>query len=326
MHLVLDECEGIKCLKNQNGNCFVQDAADFLLAEEDCGGMQTEVCEGNIISATLGEVQVGQVMEDEMGQYINMSGTFPRMKWNRGQNEMSWEAQFALRKGEKGVRLKITLDWHGEATRIRLRIPGCMPGRDVFYEVPFGGVRREAYKNLPTARGEWPAHRFTAIESGSKGIALLNKGVAGVEQEGNALTTTMIRAYGDCDLAWVKPSDASSQCGKSTFEFMLVPYMCSYKENNIVQLAQEFNQPVKAWNGRSSLDITAESYFVVDQANIVLSSIKNAWDESGDLIIRFYETEGRETTGQFYLKGLKEVYSSDVTEAQGVKLANAGSI
>lgn len=324
LHLVLDERDGIEKLEDHNGNCFISHAADFLVAQQDFGGLQIEMINGEEIYASSGEIRIGTVCSNAMEEKITMYGEFPKMPWNKGTNSLSWEAEFSLRRGEKALRVKLLLDWYGEGTRIRFRIPSCMEGRDVYYEIPFGVVRREAYKNLPTAKGEWPAHRFVTLENGKLGIALINKGVAGVEQEGNALTTTLIRAYGDSDNVWVKPTPVSSQHGKQTFAFMIAPYAGDYHDAGIVRLAQEFNQPVKAWKGYRTLcggeNFREDSWFEVKERNLVLSAVKEAWDGSGDLIVRVYESEGMAVRGTIRIKGIREVCMSDVKEEAGSRL------
>lgn len=315
-HLVLDERNGIEKLEDSAGICYMKNADDFLTAEEDTGGLQIEECSGNIIYALTGRVELKNAVKNEMEERIEMSGTFPVMPWNKGKNRLSWQAEFSLRSGEKGLRIRLTLNWEGERTRIRLRIPGCMEGRDAFYEIPFGVVRREAYKNRPTAKGEWPAHRFAALENGTAGIALINRGTAGVEQEGGALATTLIRAYGDSDGVWIKPSPLTSQYGKQSFDFMVVPYTGDYKSAGILRTAQEFNQPVRVWHGASPCSDRDRSWFEIGEKNLVLSGIKMAWDDSGETVIRIYESEGKQTRSLIRIDGLTNAYESDLSEAK----------
>lgn len=313
LRLVLNERDGIELLEDLQGNSYIFRAGNFLVAEEDRGGMQIENCIGNELFAASGTIEVEDAVSDAMGEHIQMCGVFPVMRWNR-QNQLSWKAQFSLRKGERMLRLKLMLDWFGDATRIRLKLPLTLEGRDFYHEVPFGVTRREAYQNLPTAKGEWPVQRFAALESGKRGLALINKGVAGVQQEGRTIATTLIRAYGDGPDAWVKPTAMSSQHGQHTFEFAIAPYEGNYRDNGIIPMAQEYNQEIQAIPGRSFLRDYAESLFELNGEGIVLSSVKKAWDGSGDLIFRVYESEGRNTRGQLFVSGMTSVWASNLKE------------
>lgn len=310
--LVLDDRCGIQRLEGSDGFCYLENAWDFLTAEEDRGGMQIEHCTGNFLYASSGSLSVEDAVQDSMGEHITMSGTFPTMPWNR-QNKLSWCIRFSLRKGERMLRMKLSLDWQGDTTRIRLRLPLSIPGRDFYNEVPFGVVRREAYQNLPTAKGEWPVQRFAALEDGTRGTALLNRGIAGVQQEGRSIVTTLIRAYGNGPDAWVKSTDLSCQNGHREFDFALAAYEGDYRDSGIIPMALEFQQEDRAVAGNTFF--AGESLLRLEGKGIVLSAMKKAWDGSGDLIVRLYESEGRRAEGLLTIPGFCRAYRTDLRES-----------
>ncbi len=322
LHLVLNERNGIEKLEDTQENCYLSQAWDFLTVQKDLGGMQIEDCRGSEIYATTGHISVGEVCSDAMGEWIEMSGVFPVMDWNKA-NRLSWKIEFTLRQGEKGLRVKVTLDWKGDTSRIRLKIPCAMEGRDVYHEIPFGVIRREAYPDLPTAKGEWPVQRFAALENGKMGVALINTGVAGVEQEGRSLVSTLIRAYGDGPDAWVRPTALSRQEGVRTFEFMILPYLGNYQTAQVQKAAQEFNQRIEGIVGRSGLCQEEVSFFKLEGDGLVLSAIKKAWNHTGELVVRIYESGGKRSKGRFRLAGMKEVWISDMKEEKGKQLTCA---
>lgn len=323
LRLVLNERNGIESLEDMHGHRYLSEAWDFLSVQEDQGGMQIESCQGAEIYATAGEIRISDALSDEMGERILMNGTFPSMRWN-SENQLSWEIEFVLRHCERGLRMKLNVNWKGDKTRIRLRIPCVMEGRDVYHEIPFGVVRREAYRNLPTAKGEWPVQRFAALENGKMGVALINKGVAGVEQEGGTLVTTLIRAYGNGPDAWVRPTALSSQHGEQTFEFMILPYQGNYQTAHVQKVAQEFNQKIEGYMGRSNLCQDEMSSFELEGEGIVLSAIKKTWDQSQEVVIRIYESQGRRNKGILRIAGVKEVWSSDMKEEKGCQILCEG--
>ena len=323
LRLVLSERNGMESLEDNQGNRFLAQGWDFLSAGEDQGGMQIEACQGNEVYATMGEVSLDKPLTDAMGERIVMKGMFPLMRWNK-ENRLSWKAEFSLRRGEKGLRIRLTLDWKGDRTRIRLKVPCAMEGRDVCHEVPFGVVRREPYHNRPTAKGEWPVQRFAAWENGTMGVALLNRGVAGVEQDGGKLVTTLVRAYGSGPDAWVSPTDLSCQNGEQTFEFMILPYLGDYREAQVQKAAQEFNQQMTVYGGRSSLFQEEKSWFEVKGDGLVLSAMKRAWDHSPEMVVRLYESKGRHTAGRLRIEGMKEAWQSDMREAKGERIPCEG--
>lgn len=319
LRLVLSDRNGIALLENRQGNTYISGAGNFLVAEQDRGGMQIERCEGREIYAATGKITVEEATSDLMGEHIAMSGQFPKMPWNP-QNTLSWRAEFSLRRGERFLRLKLTLNWNGDGTRIRLKLPLAIEGRDFFNEVPFGVTRREAYQNLPTAKGEWPVQRFACLENGSRGVALINRGVAGVQQEGRTIVSTLIRAYADGPDAWVKPTALSGQHGERVFEFAVMPYEGGYRNAGVIRTALAFNQTVQLFRGASDLCDSASSRFNVRGEGIVLSSIKKAWDGSGDLVIRLYESEGKQTAGELIIPDAETAWHCDLRENKKEKL------
>ncbi len=299
-----------------------RNAGDFLTAQEDIGGFQIETPNGGEIFASSGTIDPPTISTDAMGQRMTLSGQFPAMKWNKGQNRLKWSLDLQATAGEPALGLRLWLDWFGEGTRIRLNIPTLIDSAQGVYEIPFGVVRRRAYRPRGTAKGEWPAHRFVALEGQKKGLALVNRGVAGVEVSGGTLSSTLIRAYYPGPMAWVPPTVETSQHGQHTYDFLLIPYAGSWKSAGVVRQAQEFNTPARLAEG-CRVPGGQISLLTIDRENLVLSSVKTAEDGSGDLLIRFYETFGQETAGTIALPGAESACLSDVTEAPGTAISCA---
>lgn len=316
LRLSVDPSDGAMSLYLADGTALIDNAVDFLTAQEDVGGFQIEAPHGGEIFASAGAVTISTVRKDAMGESITVNGIFPQMDWNKGQNRLMWSVTFELHEGENAVRIHLSLDWFGEGTRIRMNIPTTVHSSDAVYEIPFGVVERTAYRPRGTAKGEWPAQRFVAFEDGEKGIALINRGVAGVEINGRTLSSTLIRAYYPGQMAWVPPTAETSQHGKHTYDFTLVPYKGSWKKAGVVRQAQERNNPLFCFEN-CGLEKKKVSFVCVDRENIVISAIKNASDHSGDLIIRYYETFGEDTTAVITIPCALGAVRSSVKEEYG---------
>ena len=318
LRLCLDERYGIRSLELADGRKLMENASDFLVVQQDNGGMQIEDCTGTELCAVNSLTRITGKKRGSMGEQITMTGEISSVPWCNGPSWLKWEAQFSARKGEPGLRLHLTLDWKGEYARIRLRFPCLADTAQAVCEIPFGVVTRGAYEDRPTAKGEWPVHRFAACEDGEIGLAVVNRGIAGVEPTGHTLAVTLLRAYGKGPDAWVRPTEISCQHGKQEFDFLLVPYRGSWKKAGVLQLAQEFNQEVLCVKTHSRLPEV--SFFETDRPNLVLSCIKEAQDGSGELVVRCYETFGEEGEGVFRCRGMRQAWMSDVTERRGKEL------
>ncbi len=319
LQLKVDKTSGAYSLYLADGTAVVENALDYLTIQEDVGGFQIENPNNSEVFVTARSFEVSPVKKDKMGETITVSGKMPYIGWNRGQSHFDWSLEFRVNYGENNVKMHLDIDWLGEGTRIRVNVPTTVNASSAIYEIPFGVVERTYYRPRGTAKGEWPAHRFVAFEDGEKGIALINTGVAGVEINGRTLSTTLLRAYYPGPMAWVSPTPLTSQHGKHSYDFMLAPYKGSWKDSGVVRYAQEFNNPARCFEDCALIG-EATSFVSVDHDNLVISTVKAATDNSGDLIIRYYETFGEATNATIAVKGAVSAVLSDVNEVCGESL------
>jgi alpha-mannosidase len=213
------------------------------------------------------------------------------------------------------VDLAVGLHWRGEASRLRLKIGTEFESSTGIFEVPFGAVRRVPYLSRRTARGEWPVHRWVAIEEAGQGVALINKGNMGAEVMGGTIWTTLLRAPVS-EYAGMVSDDTSSQHGDHRFEFSILPYEGSWTTGACIELAQELNSPCYAVPTETM--IPEGSLASLAPSTVVLSCIKPPEDDApGEVIVRFYEAVGRRTQASLYLKGAQGACRSDLREARG---------
>ena len=59
------------------------------------------------------------------------------------------------------------------------------------------------------------------------------------------------------------------------------------------------------------------SLFELEGEGIVLSAIKKAWDQSQDVVVRIYESEGNQSKGALKITGVKKAWFSDMKEEKG---------
>lgn len=310
--LSLHRQKGILSLKA--GELLMERVKDFLTVQHDMGSLQIEEILGEELSVMDGNSCL-YFREDQIGQTAVFCGSFQDMPWNHRQNQLNWQVEFILPRDKAIVAIKVNLDWKGEATRIRLRLPHLVDSSQAIYEIPFGIVQRSAYDGHSTAKGEWPTHRFVAVEDSRRGFALANQGVAGVELAGNAFETTLLRAYPDYPGVWVPVTPLSSQHGKHSYSFLVIPYNPG-DVSHVAQTAQCWNQPVQVFSGSCEESWAGRTLLSISEPNLILSTVKVASDGTGDLIVRYYETAGQETEAQIFVLRAKEVWLSDVTERE----------
>jgi alpha-mannosidase len=93
--------------------------------------------------------------------------------------------------------------------------------------------------------------------------------------------------------------------GRQDFRVRLVPHAGDWRAAETVRRAAELNQPpfalLESYHG-GDLPQRA-SYGSVDAPNVVLAVVKHAEDGDGSLVVRAYETAGREAHARFELLG-----------------------
>jgi alpha-mannosidase len=145
---------------------------------------------------------------------------------------------------------------------------------------------------------EVPAQKWVDISDGTDGIALLNKTKYGHSFTHGELRLTLMRAAGDPDIY--------PNLGKYVISYSLFPHSGNWT-NGVWSEGEDFNVPVYCAEP-PSLALVKEhatrpeeaSLISLDKNNIVMTGIKQS--ESGEeLIVRLFETEGKETTVNFSL-------------------------
>jgi len=322
IRLELDQAQGLAKVEwKPTGTALLENAGDWLIAQWDTGNFQIENPSGAEVAASSGSLRLEQWQASPLGQTARLSGEFPPLAWAGKDSHLRWQAEFFVPTGQPQVLVVLHLDWKGEATRLRFTLPSTLDTATGIYEVPFGVVSRKPYSPRTNAKGEWPAHRFVAMESGGHGLALANSGMGGVEVSGGTLYSTLLRAP-KSEYAGMVADSTSSQHGKHEYRFGLVPYEGSWAEAEVASFAQELNNPILIGE---LCDATASpaSLFQLEPANVILSSIKAAEDGSGDVIVRVYEAASRATQASWTMPGVNRVWDCDLQENKSAELANS---
>lgn len=316
LRLECDQVNGIHELLLKPGKqVILKDAGDFLVLQQDEGSFQIESPHSAEIPAAAGTMELYQPLQTAVGQQIILKGVFPEFKWSPPGSRLSWQMDFLLPHGREELRLTLRLHWKGEASRIRLKFATQLAAAEAIYEIPFGTIRRKPYGTRATARGEWPAQRFVAVQNQQAGLALINTGVPGVETANGTLWTTLLRAP-KSEYAGMVSDESSSQHGDHLFKFALLPFLGSWSEAGTARLGQEMNNPVftTLLGEGENLPEQASSFLSLEPEQVVLSSVKLSEDESGDLVLRLYETTGQAAHAQLYIKDSQQAWVSDVWE------------
>ncbi len=193
-------------------------------------------------------------------------------------------------------------DWQEEYTLVKVAFSVNWRSPYATYEIPMGTIQRSTLSETPEDKAKWevPAQYWADISSSPNqenflqpkagenslglGLSVLNDSKYGYDAKPDCLRLTLLRSPN-----WPCPN---SDRGKHKFTYRLVPHQGNWRAANIVQLAQELNNPVVLQN--SLIQAKQQSFLNISASNIILSAFKRSQDQSG-WIMRFYEAHGEIT-------------------------------
>jgi alpha-mannosidase len=199
-----------------------------------------------------------------------------------------------LRAGAKRLDVETDVDWHEREKFLKVAFPINVRADRSAAETQFGHVFRPTHSNTSweTAKFEICAHRFLHVGEPGWGAALVNDSTYGhdvtrrVREDGGTTTTvrlSLLRApcYPDPD----------TDQGTHTFRYAFVP---GAEIADAIREGYLINLPERRVPGTSAASVGPLA--AVDNPAVVVEAVKLADDESGDVVVRLYESRGGRAT------------------------------
>ncbi len=225
--------------------------------------------------------------------------------------------------------LEIEFDWRAWHRLAKLSIPTSIDGEYVYYEIPYGYIRRripysERASLSERAKHEVPGQRWIDKSSEKDGIGLsvLNDCKYGFDSTMHELRVTLLRSpsyppkWPAVALeSWLKGEEPTDQ-GRHVAKIGLYPHRGDWREAQTVRKAIEFNNPLiarleEAHGGQLP---KTHSFIDVDGGDAPITVVKQAEDGS-NIVLRLYEPHGREATVTLNVApSIKEAQEADLLE------------
>jgi alpha-mannosidase len=224
------------------------------------------------------------------------------------------------------------VDWQEEYTLVKVAFPVNWRSTYATYEIPMGTIQRSTLGETPETKAKWevPAQYWAdiAFSPNPKGIlppkegeyplglglSILNDSKYGYDAKPDCLRLTLLRSPN-----WPTPN---SDRGNHKFIYRLVPHQGDWREANIVQLAQELNNPLVLQS--SPIQANQQSFLQVSAPNVILSAFKRSQDQSG-WIMRFYEAHGKNTETNIEISDLllpiNKIWECDLMEKRNTVIS-----
>ncbi len=201
-----------------------------------------------------------------------------------------------LRKNEKRLDVKLTLDNKAKNHRLRLLMPSGVEGATHSYaDGQFDVLERVI--TLPDAT-DWkekpfPTHpmwSFVGVYAEGKGFSVLEDGLTEYEIIDDAPRTiaiTLMRTFGT--FVYGRPTPGSQCLGKHSYHFALIPHNDTWKSIDLPTTAKEWLTPIYALESTPTHGTLSTEMSMIDiKANgIQCSAIKQSEDKRS-LVVRVY--------------------------------------
>lgn len=214
------------------------------------------------------------------------------------------EQTFYLYDGLARIDVCLVVDWHERHKMLKLAFPTAIENPVATFEVPYGCIVR------PANGEEQPIQRWMdltgTVGGQAVGLALINDGKYGADVFGSEMRLSLLRSpiYAFHDPRKPEPGVEYKYTdqGEHVIRYRLLPHAGSWQDAGVVREAQSLNVPI-FFRFENVQDGTIASYgsaVELKPENLLLTVLKKA--EDGDaLIVRFYETAGRETNARLDL-------------------------
>lgn len=184
------------------------------------------------------------------------------------------------------------MDWHETEKFLKLAFPLDVHAERYASETQFGHFHRPTHTNTSWESAKFEAcnHRFVHVEEPGWGVALVNDSTYGHDvtrtvRDSDSGTTTTVRVS---LLRAPRFPDPETDQGTHRFRHALVPGAAI---GDAVREGWRINLPERRVTGAREV----APLVGVDQDAVVVTAVKLADDNSGDVVVRFHESRGGRT-------------------------------
>ncbi len=226
----------------------------------------------------------------------------------------SFETGVRLYPGIRRIDIRTSISNNEKFVRYRVLFPTSIQNGQRFDEIPFGAIAR------PLAQ-EFPTQNWIDLSDGSRGVALINRGLPGNNVADGTLMLSLLRSarisaypfFGGYEPG--VSSDLGLELGVTrTFDYALLPHEGDWRAAEVYRTGWEFNHPLTIRKVSSHPGPLPKRWGLleVSQPDVVVSALKPGRD--GSAVLRVYEAAGRPSTG------IKIKLNAEIASAREVNL------
>lgn len=203
--------------------------------------------------------------------------------------------------GEAFCRVENEVDWHETNKMLRIDAYPAQWSDRVLCDIQFGNFARSTRTDDPISKAQFeiPAHKWVDVSDGHGGVAILNDCKYGHRVKDGLISLNCLRSP-------LYP-DPNADRGSHSFTYWIYPHQAGALESQVIRLGYELNQPLR-FGGETCLTAPIAA---AREGNILLETVYR--ERSGEMVLRFYETCGKQTTTTIDLRpGFDGVWETDM--------------
>lgn len=200
------------------------------------------------------------------------------------------------------------LDWRERHKLLKAAFPVNVYAAEAIEEIQFGYARRPTHRSRQSDRDRYEvcSHRYTALQDGAVGAAVLNDCKYGVSTVDNEIRLTLMKAP-------LMP-DMQADQGEQEFTYSFYPFTGPFSESGVLREACELNEPPVLGHVPAA-GVESAPVFLPMQKNIIVDTVKPADTVKNALLVRAYEAMGMQTEASFSVnEAVRAVSEVDMLE------------
>lgn len=177
----------------------------------------------------------------------------------------------------RGIEVEYNIDWNEKHKLLKAEFTPDILTRKAVCDTSAGFIERETHRNTTwqQARFETCHHKWCDMSESGGGIAIVNDGKYGVGFLNNSMSLSLLRA--------TERPDVTSDIGKHSFAYMIVPHKDDHVKADINRLALQYNTPL----------VKADCQWIYDTFEpLYLQAVKQS-ENGGMTVIRLCEQDGK---------------------------------
>lgn len=221
-----------------------------------------------------------------------------------------------------------TVDWQEEYQMLRVKWPVDVVADSAACDIQFGHVNRPTHQNTTwdAAKFEVCAHKWVDLADRSGGLALLNDCKYGYKVWDNALDLCLLRSQ-NC------PCERGD-IGSHAFTYSVYPHGGDVWSGGVVREGYRLNDPILCFPAEEVRSAPAWerdswSWLALEDSTAVLETVKRA-EDSGRMVLRFYEAAGGYTKLCLRLRGYRVVGLCNLLEepvaSEALEITGGGAV